>query len=101
MDMNEPGGIMIAVITFRLRAVWARSLKDKRMIVSSLLTRMRDKFRVSAAETGSQDAHQVIEISAAAIVPNRAMADSVMDSLSRFAEENTDAAIIDEIREIR
>ena len=30
------GGILIAVITFRLRAPWAASLKDKRMIVNSL-----------------------------------------------------------------
>ena len=99
--MDEPGGVMIAVITFRLRAEWARSLKDKRMTVNSLLARMREKFRVSAAETGSQDAHQIIVITAAAVVPNRAVADSVMDSLSRFTEDNTDAEILEEIREIR
>ena len=29
------------------------------------------------------------------------MADSVMESLSRFVEENTDAVILDEVREIR
>ncbi len=95
------GGFIIAVITFRLWAPWAASLKEKRMIVNSLTAKLRDRFHVSAAETGDQDTWQIIRITAAAVVPHRAMADSVMDSLSRFVEENTDAVILDEIREIR
>ena len=36
-----------------------------------------------------------------AIVPHNAMADSLMEDISLFVEENTDAEIIDEEREIR
>lgn len=88
-------------MTFRLHAPWVHSLKEKRMIVKSLVARLQNRFHVSAAETGEQDTHQIIEIDIAAIVPHNALADSVMEEISRFVEENTEAEIIDEMREIR
>ena len=88
-------------MTFRLHAPWVHSLKEKRMIVKSLVARLQNRFHVSAAETGEQDTHQIIEIGIAAIVPHNALADSVMEEISRFVEENTEAEIIDEMREIR
>ena len=91
----------IAVITFRLRAPWVHSLKEKRMIVKSLTTQIQNRFHVSAAETDEQDVHQIIVIGAAAIVPNNAMADSLMDSISAFINENCEAEILDEVREMR
>ncbi len=45
--------------------------------------------------------HQIIVIGAAAIVPHNAMADSLMEDISLFVEENTDAQIIEEEWEIR
>ncbi len=39
-------------------------------------------------------------ISVASIVPHNAMADSLMDSISSFVESNTEAEILDEIREV-
>ena len=45
----------IAVITFRLHAPWVHSLKEKRMIVKSLIARLQNKFHVSAAEVDEQD----------------------------------------------
>ena len=91
----------IAVMTFRLRAPWVHSLKEKRMIVQSLTAQLRNRFHVSAAETDEQDTHQIIVISAAAIIPHNAMADSLMEEISRFVEENCDAEILEETREIR
>ena len=88
-------------MTFRHRAPWVHSLKEKRMIVKSLTARLQNKFHVSAAEIDEQDTHQIIVIGLAAIVPHNAMADSLMESISLFVEENTDAEIIDEEREIR
>ena len=88
----------IAVMTFRLRASWVHSLKEKRMIVKSLIARLQNRFHVSAAEIDEQDTHQIIVIGVAAIVPHNAMADSLMEEISLFVEENTDAEIIDEER---
>ena len=91
----------IAAITFRLHAPWVRSLKEKRMIVKSLIAKLQNKFHVSAAEIDEQDTHKIIVIGVAAIVPHNAMADSLMDDISAFVEGNTDAEILDEEREIR
>ena len=91
----------IAAMTFRLRAPWVHSLKEKRMIVKSLISKLQNRFHVSAAEIDEQDVHQIIVIGVAVIVPHNAMADSLMDEISLFVEENTEAEILDESREIR
>ncbi len=91
----------IAAMTFRLHAPWVHSLKEKRMIVKSLIAKLQNRYHVSAAEIDEQDTHQIIVIGVAAIVPHNAMADSLMDDISMFIEENTEAEIIDEQREIR
>ena len=91
----------IAAMTFRLHAPWVHSLKEKRMIVKSLVAKLQNRFRVSAAEIDEQDTHQIIVIGVAAIVPHNAMADSLMDEISSFVEDNTEAEILDEEREMR
>ena len=91
----------IATITFRLQAPWVHSLKEKRMIVKSIVAKLQNKYHVSAAEIDEQDIHQIIVIGVAAIVPHNAMADSLMDEISQFIEDNTEAEILDEQREIR
>ena len=90
----------IATILFRLRAPWVHSLKEKRMIVKSLDAKLRNRYNVSAAEIDEQDTHQIIVIGVAAIVPHNAFADSLMEDISLFVEENTEAEIIGEEREI-
>ena len=91
----------ILALTFRLYAPWVHSLKEKRMIVKSLISKLQNRYHVSAAEIDEQDVHQIIVIGVAAIVPNNAMADSLMDDISFFVEDNTEAEIILEEREIR
>ena len=93
--------MMIAAMTYRLHAPWVHSLKEKRMIVKSLTAQLQHKFHVSAAEIDEQDTHQIIVIGVAAIVPHSAMADSLMEDISVFVEENCEAEILEETREIR
>ena len=91
----------ILAMTFRLHAPWVNSLKEKIMIVKSLVAKLQNKFHVSAAEVDEQDIHHIIVIGVAAIVPNNALADSIMDEITDFIEDNTEAEILDERREIR
>ena len=93
--------MIIAAMTFRLHAPWVHSLKEKRMIVKSLVAQLQNKFHVSAAEIEAQDTHQIIVIGMAAVVPHSALADSLMDEISQFVETATDAEILEETREIR
>ena len=95
-------------MTFRLHALWVHSLKEMRMIVRSLIAKLLNKFNVFAAEIDEQDIHhtegvpwEIIVIGVSAIVHHNAMADSLMEEISLFVEENTEAEIIDEVREIR
>ena len=93
--------MIIAAMTFRLHAPWVHSLKEKRMVVKSIVAQLQNHFHVSAAEIDEQDTHQIIVIGAAAIVPHNAIADHLMDEISPFVEMNTEAEILDEQREIR
>ena len=88
-------------MSFRLRATWVHSLKEKRMIVKSLVAKLQNKFHVSAAEIDEQDTHKIIVIGVAAIVPHNAYADSLMEEISLFVEENCEAEILEEQREVR
>ena len=91
----------IAVMSIRLYAPWVHSLKEKRMIVKSMVAKIQNRFHVSVAEIEEQDTHQIIVIGVASIVPHNALADSLMDEISKFVEESTEAEVLDEIREIR
>ena len=55
----------IATITFKLRAPWVHSLKEKRMIVNSLVAKLQNMFHASVAEIDEQDTHQIIVIGVA------------------------------------
>ena len=91
----------VAVMKLKLYAPWVHSLKEKRMVVKSILAKIRNKFQISAAEVEDQDIHQSIVIGVAAIVPHSAQADRVMDEILQFTEENTEAEIVAEERELR
>ena len=65
------------------------------------MAKLQNKFHVSAAEVDEQDTHHIIVIGVAAIVPHNSMADSIMDEISAFVENNMEAEILDETREIR
>lgn len=85
----------------RLYAPWVHSLKEKRMIVKSLVGKISSRYRVSVAEVEEQDVHQTIVIGVASIVCHQAQADSMMDEILRFVEQGTEAEIVDVEREIR
>lgn len=93
--------MQIATMAFHLHAPWVHSLKEKRMIVKSLVAKLQSRFHVSAAEIDEQDTHTIIVIGIAAVVPHHAMADSLMDEISSFIEENCEAEILEETLEIR
>ena len=99
--MKKDVNIKLAVMTFRFRASWVHSLKEKRMIIKSLIAKLQNKYHASVAETGEQDVHQILEVSVAFIVPDTVMADSMMDDIAAFAESAIEAELIFETREIR
>lgn len=77
-----------------LRASWVHSLKEKRMVVKSIVQRLKNKFNVSVGEVGDQDIHQIIVIGISAVCGDQKQVDSTLENLIDFVEENTDAEII-------
>lgn len=85
----------VLIMEITLRASWVNSLKEKRMIVKSIIQKLKNKFNISVAEIGEQDVHKTIVIGIAAICGSSAQADSTMEHIITFVESNTDAEIID------
>ncbi|BDU93005.1 DUF503 domain-containing protein [Clostridium perfringens] len=77
-----------------LRASWVHSLKEKRMVVKSIVQRLKNKFNVSVGKVHEQDIHQIIVIGISAVCGDQKQVDSTLENLIDFVEENTDAEII-------
>ena len=85
----------ILIMEVTLRASWIHSLKEKRMIVKSIIQKLKNKFNISVTEIENQDIHNTIVIGIAGICANSAQLDSTMEHITTFIEYNTDAEIID------
>lgn len=77
-----------------LRASWVHSLKEKRMVVKSVIQRLKNKFNISVGEVGEQDIHQTIVIGITGVCGTTAQVDSTMENVIKFIEGITDAEII-------
>ena len=76
-------------------ADWVMSLKEKRMVVKSLIERTKHKFNVSVAEVDCQDIHQSIAIGIACISNDAAHARQMAERIVDFMEYATDAVLDD------
>jgi uncharacterized protein len=92
--------MLIATVKIKVHLPWVHSLKEKRMVVKSLIAKLGNKFNVSVAEIEEQNIHQIAVLGVAGIAGDAAMADSVIDHVLNFAEENTEGEIIDVEREV-
>lgn len=84
----------VLLLKVKLRASWVHSLKEKRMIVKSIIQRLKNKFNISVGEVDEQDIHQTIVIGITGVCGSCAQVDSTMENIVAFIEENTDAEII-------
>jgi len=92
--------MIIGTCEIYMRAEWVSSLKEKRMIVKSIVEKIRHKFNVSVAEVGDNDMHKSIVIGFACVTNEARFANSVIDNVINFIEENTEAEIVDTVIEI-
>lgn len=88
----------IGIITFRLHD--CRSLKGKRKVIKSIISRLRNNFNASVAEIGSNDVHQRAEIGFALVGNDQAIINSKIDKMVNLAEDLGLAEIIDTEMEI-
>ncbi|MBP1753848.1 MAG: hypothetical protein H6Q59_246 [Firmicutes bacterium] len=84
-----------------LHLPWVHSLKEKRMVVKSLCAKVKNKFNVSIAEVEEQDIHQIAVLGFACVAGDRSQADSILDHVLNFIEENTEGELVRTEREIQ
>jgi uncharacterized protein YlxP (DUF503 family) len=86
------------LITLRLHD--CRSLKAKRKVVKSMISRLRNNFNASVAEVGSNDIYQKAEIGFSLVGNDTALINSKIDKLFNMAEDIGLAEIVDTEMEI-
>lgn len=80
---------MVAVVAaglVRLHLPMSHSLKDKRQVLRSLQSRIRDQFGVSIAETGAQDVWQSAELTIAIAASDTAHARATLEKIADFID---------------
>ena len=87
--------MVLAYALFDLHLPGCRGLKEKRMIVRSLKSRIRNEFEVSAAEVGSQDLLQRASLGVAAVGVDQPPLDALLQRILRFVESNLDGEILE------
>lgn len=92
--------MVVGRVKIYIHVPWVMSLKDKRMVVKSIVTRVRNRFNVSIAEVGENDVHQTIVLGFACVSTSASHADSIIDNVLNFIEENIEGEITDVIREL-
>ena len=85
--------MVVSLSIFELHLPAARSLKQKRKVVKSLIERVHRRFRVSIAETDHHDLHQRSEIAIAAIARSATQGQRLMDSIRDLIDSEPEAIL--------
>lgn len=93
MDVGDE--MVVGVCKLKLSASWVHSLKEKRMVVRSILGKVRSKFQISIAEVDALDIHQTIILGLSVISNDGKIVDAMLEQIIHYIEENTEAELLD------
>ena len=85
---------MILYYRVKLLIPMAFSLKDKRRVIRSLLEKLKNRFNISAAETGDKDLWKNTTIEIAAVSNDSVYLEKQLDKIEKFIEEFNGVRII-------
>ena len=91
--------MIVATCKVYMRDEAVFSLKEKRMIVKSIINRLKNKFNISVAEVEDQDIHKSIVIGFACVTNETSHANSIVNNVLNFIENNCEADIVDTVIE--
>lgn len=85
----------IGVCRVKLYLPESQSLKDKRRVIKSIITRLRNKFNIAIAEIEAQDMHQSAILAAVSVANEQKFVSQIITKSVRFIEENTSVVLLD------
>jgi uncharacterized protein YlxP (DUF503 family) len=86
--------MVIGTLTVTLQVPDSASLKDKRQVVRSLTSRLRNTFNVAVAEVDDQDLWQSAVIGVACVSADSRHADEMCQKVLRFVDDHGEALIL-------
>jgi uncharacterized protein YlxP (DUF503 family) len=93
--------IIIGLCTIEFELPGVMSLKDKRSILKSLLTRLHNQFNISAAEVDFHDVLNASVIAFTAVTTDTRHANQIISNILNWIEKNyPDALIVNQEIEI-
>ena len=78
-----------------------RSMKQKRSVVRPIVTELRRRFSVSAAETGSLELHRRAGIGVAVVAADRAHVVEVLDAAERLVAARPEIELLSARRNLQ
>lgn len=85
--------MIIGTAKVYLYADWVHSLKEKRMIVQSIIDKVRQRYNASIAEVEDLDLHQSIVLGIACVSNSAKHSNSCIQKVVEYIEENTEAVV--------
>jgi uncharacterized protein len=85
--------MLIGLTRFELHLPHARSLKDKRRVVKSLVDRLHERYRVSVLESGFHDLHQRAEVSVAYLAGSEGELGRMAAEMRRLVDDAAEAMV--------
>ena len=78
----------VSVCQIELRLPENHSLKGKRQVIKSIVTRLQNRFNVSVAEIDDQDLWQLATLGMACVSNHRRHADETLANVVKFVVQN-------------
>ncbi|SOD74166.1 hypothetical protein SAMN05892883_3347 [Jatrophihabitans sp. GAS493] len=76
--------MVVGTLTFDLLLGDVHSLKEKRSVLRPIISQLRKRFDVAAAETGDQELHRRAEVSVAVVAGEHAHVREVLENCERL-----------------
>ena len=93
--------MIVGTLLLRLHLPEARSLKDKRQVVSSLMSRLRNRYGVSVAELSDLDVWQSATLGVACVSSSESVCRKLLGDLERWVEGAGPFEVVDTLTEMR
>jgi uncharacterized protein YlxP (DUF503 family) len=78
----------VSVCQIELRIPENQSLKGKRQVIKSIITRLQNRYKVSVAEVDNQNLWQLATLGIACVSNHRRHADETLSNVVKFIVQN-------------